>query len=404
MILMNMHTPEGLPATPGDMIRTPAELAECCKRLRKEKCFGFDTEFIGENTYLPIVCLIQVSTATQVDLIDPIAVHDLSELMNLIADPDVLKICHAGDQDLAIVYQMSKKVPANVMDTQILAGLVGIGYPLSYGRLVEYLCGITLDKAHTYSAWDRRPLTKAQFHYAVDDVRYLPRIYADISRQFDDLNRRHWAEQACAELCKTAGAPPNPQTTYLKIKTPRSMNPMQIAALRDLAVWREQAAFEHNIPARSFMPDNVLKEIARQLPTKIVNLERIADFPKRELKSYGAFIIHLIDKIKAASPQTYPELEPALNDFPDTRRFGDAMWAAAQAICLGQSVCTSLVASQNEIQLLADHIAAGQSLDKHPFFTGWRYECLGKKLLDFAQGRIALKLKCCNNRMNTQSL
>ena len=399
---MNVHTPEGLPATPGDMIRTPAELAECCARLKSEKCFGFDTEFIGENTYLPIVCLIQVSTATQVDLIDPIAINDMSPLMNLIADPKILKICHAGDQDLAIVYQIGKKAPANVMDTQILAGMVGIGYPLSYGRLVEYLCGVELEKAHTYSAWDRRPLTKAQFHYAVDDVRYLPRIYDAISRQLDQLNRRHWAVEACSELCKSAGTPPDPQSVYLKIKAPRSMNTMQIAALRDLAAWREQAAFEHNIPARSFMPDSVIKEIARQLPTKITNLSRIAEFPKHELNSYGAFIIHLIDKIKAALPETYPKLETPPDDHPDARSFGDALWAAAQAICLGQSVCTSLVASQNEIQLLADQIAAGDHLEKHPFFTGWRYECLGKKLLDFARGHNTLTLKCSNKRLTTE--
>jgi ribonuclease D len=396
---MNTHSSDGLPSTPGDMIRTPAELADCCSRLAKEKCFGFDTEFIGENTYLPIVCLIQVATPSHVDLIDPLAVHDLTPLMKLLADPDIMKICHAGEQDLAIVYQLGKEPPANVMDTQVLAGMIGIGYPLSYGRLVEYLCGIALEKAHTYSAWDRRPLTKAQFHYAVDDVRYLPSIYDAIDRKLTGLNRRHWAQQACAELCQSAGTPPDPQKAYLKIKTPRSMNPMQIAVLRDLAAWREQAAFEHNVPARSFIPDSVIKEIARQLPTKKNNLERIEDFPGHELKSYGDFIIHLVDKIKAASPQTYPHPSLAPDDHPDARAFGDALWVAAQAICLGQSVCTPLVASQNDIQLLADGIASGKKLDGHEFFSGWRYECLGQKLLDFAQGRSDLTLKCDGWRM-----
>src|ERR1035437_1444216 len=115
-----------LPRSPKGLVNTPAALAEVCNHLGAAKVFGFDTEFIGESSYRPVLCLVQVSTDERVELIDPMALEDLGPFWDLLADPAVEKICHAGDQDLAIAWQLGRQKPQNVFDCQIGAGLVGI--------------------------------------------------------------------------------------------------------------------------------------------------------------------------------------------------------------------------------------------------------------------------------------
>ena len=56
--------------------------------------------------------------------VDPLAVGDLSPLDDLLFDPSVLKVVHAGWQDLKIAHQRTGRVPFPVFDTQIAAYLL----------------------------------------------------------------------------------------------------------------------------------------------------------------------------------------------------------------------------------------------------------------------------------------
>ncbi len=391
-----------LPKAPAGLITDAAELSELCADLRTAGAFGLDTEFIGETSYIPVLCLIQVSTAKRVALIDPQAPLDLAPLLEIIADPAVVKICHAGQQDLEILHHLGGRIPQNIFDTQIIAGQLGVGYPLSYGKLVNYYCGVDLDKAHTYSDWSRRPLSPAQFEYAVDDVRYLPMIHACIARRLDETARWDWAKSACDELCLSATAPVQPRELYRRIKTARSMQPVQLAVLRELAAWREQLAFEHNMPARSLLPDNVIRDIAKLMPQHLRQFNQIKDFPRPEIKSYGPVILDMIESMRTLPESACPRPDPEPLDSLESRVFGESVWAAAQCVCLGQSVCTGVVTSQNHVLLLADAVFTNSPLDQHLLMRGWRKQCLGGTLAEFARGAKRLKLDFQNRRLQTE--
>ena len=393
-----MHNVKSLKkeSTHGMLLSSNAELVALCDRLKSAGAFGIDTEFIGETSYTPILCLIQISIGAEVELVDPMAIDDLSPLLNLISDPAILKMCHAGEQDLAILAQRSGSRPANVIDTQVLAGLIGLGYPLSYAKLVEYFCAVSLAKAHTYSAWDRRPLSHAQHEYAIDDVKYLSAIYAAISDRLDSLNRRPWAVAACEERCDAAARPPDPQLAYIKIKAPRSLNSLQLAVLRELCAWREQLAYEHDLPARTMLPDNVLRDIAKQLPTRAAQLNNIKEFPQRELASYAEFIVSLVARLKDQPASTYPPAADEIDETPDARVFGETAWALAQTICISGHVSTALVASQADVLELAQQLRAGKTIADHKLASGWRYECLGKTLLECLTAEQSITLRCRN--------
>ena len=161
------------------------ELSELLESLRKAGSFAYDSEFIGELTYLPRLCLIQAASSTRIALIDPLADLDIRPFWELVADPSIEKVVHAGLQDVEPVFRALGKPPANLFDTQIAAGFAGVGYPLSLSKLVMAFVGAKLGKGLTFSHWDQRPLTDHQLRYAADDVRYLPAARHEIGKRLD---------------------------------------------------------------------------------------------------------------------------------------------------------------------------------------------------------------------------
>ena len=400
---MEGSLPDQLPLVPKHLIDTPAEFHKVCDHLAAGDAFGFDTEFIGEFTYQPVLCLIQVATRDRVELIDSMAIQDLSPLWKLVANPKILKICHAGEQDLAIAFGQGGLAPANVMDTQMLAGLIGMGYPLAYWKLAEEFAGISLAKAHTYSAWNRRPLTGPQFEYAVDDVRYLLKIYDRLDAELGRLNRRSWARAACQELTAAAAVKPDAQKAYLKIKAAKSYTAENLAVLRALAAWREQVAFEHNLPARSLLADEVLRDIAKNPPARLASLTKIKNFPPVDLASYGPTILELIRQVRSSPPDTWPVPPEPGDDSPRCKLYADMLWSITQVLCLGQALSTAAVTSQAELVQLAQALYERKDLGHIDILRGWRLECIGRRLLEFAAGNTNLVLSCRQQRLEIEA-
>src|SRR5258708_6236112 len=119
------------------VITTLDALDDCCGRLAQSKVFGFDTEFVGETSYHPELCLIQVATDDTLYLIDPFAFESLDAFWNVVVHPDHLVVVHAGREEIRLCQLASGKAPGNVFDLQIAAGLVGLTYPIGHGNLVE---------------------------------------------------------------------------------------------------------------------------------------------------------------------------------------------------------------------------------------------------------------------------
>jgi ribonuclease D len=391
-----------LPRPPQGLINTPAGLAEVCTHLGAAQVFGFDTEFIGESSYRPLLCLVQVATDERVELIDPTALEDLGPFWDLLADPAVEKICHAGDQDLALAWQLGRKQPQNVFDCQIGAGLVGLKYPVAYWRLVEMVAGIALGKTDTYSAWDQRPLSRSQFTYAVDDVRYLPEIHRVLRERMTALGHMEWLREACDELCVKAATDADPQMIFAKMKGVSRLKPRQLAVLRELTVLREQLAWERDVTARGMLKDETLLDLALRGPETEAGLAAIKSLPRKDIASCGDQIIAAIQRGKAVPPNEHPERPFTPEDSTETQRLMEIMFAASQVICLGQAVWPSLVTSRAEIEGLARLVSQGDDLSCHALMNGWKRECLGAPLVEFVRGKTDVTLSVTPERMFAQ--
>jgi ribonuclease D len=374
------------------MIETTSALEAFCEHVREVGRFAFDTEFIGESSYQPLLCLVQVGTVDRVELIDPFAVENLGPLWEIIADPGIETICHAGDQDFAIVWQRSKRKPAAIFDAQIGAGVTGLGYPLAYWRLVELFCGVELDKAHTYSAWNQRPLSREQFKYAVDDVRYLMVIRDGLHEKMEAAGHTAWMREACDDLATAAAVDLDPRKVFLKIKGANTLDGLQLSVLREVTAVREQMAFENDVPARTMLKDEALMDIAVRMPKRESDLLAIRSIPRNELVSYGGQILQAIERGRHVPVDQRPSLPPPPDDSLEIKRLAEQLSAAAHVICMGQSVTPALVMSQAQTLGFARRLMGGRTVEDHPFMMGWVKECLGKPLLAFFEGRLKLEV------------
>ena len=143
------------------LITETDELRALVDRLLKHPFVAVDTEFMRENTYWPDLCLIQVASSEEAAAIDPKADIDLKPLLDLfVNNEEVLKVFHAGGQDLEIIHNLTSKVPHPLFDTQIAAMALGHGEQVGYSNLIESLLGHSLDKGARFTDWGRRPLDK----------------------------------------------------------------------------------------------------------------------------------------------------------------------------------------------------------------------------------------------------
>jgi ribonuclease D len=381
-----------VPRGEANIIETSDGLARLIERLRSAGRFAYDSEFIGELTYFPKLCLIQAASQDEVALIDPLADLSLEPFWELLADGSVEKIVHAGQQDIEPVIRHLGRPAANVFDTQISAGFAGLPYPVSLSKLVLEVAEARLGKGLTFSHWDRRPLSEIQLRYAADDVRYLPLVRERLGQWLTRLGHEGWAAEECAGTCDMSRFRFDPATQYLRVRGASSLGPRNLAVLRELTIWRDTAARAHDVPPRTFLRDEVMLDLARTPVRSIEKLNRVRGLPRPVEHAHGAQIVEMTVRALALPPEALPaprEAEPT----PREKFAAEALWAAAQCLCAGRSVDPSLASDRQEVGEFAALFRSNGDLSQHRLMQGWRKAALGDDLLALLQGRSSLTLK-----------
>ena len=383
------------------LIGTQEALGELIDHLRASGSFAYDSEFIGELTYHPKLCLIQVASSQRVALIDPLAGLDLRPFWELLADPAVEKIVHAGQQDVEPVVRHLDRPAANVFDTQIAAGFVALPYPVSLSKLVQELTGVRLGKGLTLTHWDQRPLSSLQLRYAADDVRYLPLVRAEIGARLEALGHTAWARQECDAQCDPALYRFDARTQYLRVRGAGSLQPRNLAVLRELTVWRDGAARAENLPPRAFLKDEILTDLARSPVKTPDKFDRVRGLPRPVEREHGAAIIAATQRALGLPAGDLPEARSDSELGPTERFRSDALWAAAQALCAGQQVDPALVASRQDLGEFYRAATRGEDLSALRCMRGWRKAVLGEPLLRLMGGSLRAAMRWENDLLVT---
>ena len=372
-----------------EIVSTPEELAACCNYLASCPRLGFDTEFVGEDTYHPSLCLVQVATSERLFLIDPLTAGPLDAFWKLLLDPERVVVVHAGREEVRLCRLWTGAVPANLVDLQLAAGLVGLPYPLGHGGLVGQVVGVHLSKGETLTEWRKRPLTPAQIRYAFDDVRYLLPAWLKLSAKLEKLGRLEWAREEFARLT-IAAAPEEPDTErWRKLRGLGSLDRRRLAAVRELFRWREEMAERTNRPARVFLRDDLIIEIARRNPLRDRDLQVVRGLAHRDL---GA-ILEAVARARALPPDQLPAAIDREQDPPQLIWLANVLNAVLGDLCNRRELAANLVASNNDVRLLVRAVLARTPLPEDSILThGWRAAHVLPDLLAVLEGRRSLRI------------
>jgi len=374
-----------MPAPP---ITDTARLAEFCARLSGAAYITVDTEFMRENTFWPVLCLVQVAGPDDAAAVDALADGiDLAPLYELLADARVLKVFHAGRQDLEIFHHRMGKVPAPVFDTQLAAMVCGFGDQISYENLLARTIGVTVDKASRFTDWSRRPLTDRQLEYALADVTHLRPVYEQLAARMKGTGRDHWLDEEMAVLTAPATYRADPEEAWRRIKGRGGKGKRFFAILVELAAWREREAQRRDIPRNRILRDEAIMEIASHAPRKTESLSHVRGIsPKMAAGPIGQGILQAIEDgiaRPAHSLPTPPERPERLP--PGLGPLTDLLKVLLKLNCERQNVATRLVASGDDLE----RIAADDDADV-PALNGWRREIFGEQALALKHGKLAL--------------
>ncbi len=367
------------------------ELEQLCEKLAESGSFSLDTEFVRERTFYIQLGIVQVAANGVEAVIDPQAVDSLEPLYELVTDPSVEKIVHAGEQDFAALYEKGEIVPTNVFDTQIAAALVGYGDQISYAKLVAKVTGVQLSKLETLTDWTARPLTQAQIDYSLEDVRYLAKIREHLGERLDALGRSGWELEECARLeSAEAYRPLEPLEYYKRLKT-GGLNGGSLGVLREVAAWREATARSRNIPRGWVIRDQSVLEIARRKPSTIKSLKQIRSLKPHQIGKEGESIIAAVARGEQ-NPINEPTSDNAKNKMPpqvdSIARLLEA-WLYARAT--EAEIAPSMLATRIDLKsLAAGHYRS--ELPSLPLLEGWRRELVGQDFLDILDGKKSLHI------------
>lgn len=354
------------------LVTTPQGLARTVSLLRDAGRFGFDTEFIGEQSYFPVLCLVQAATADKVFVIDAMSRDlDLTPFWELVADPTIEKIVHAGLQDLEPATRYTGKPPANIFDTQIAAAFAGYTYPVGLARLVQSLISVDLGKGLKFSQWDRRPLSQVQIRYAASDVRFLLKLHHELESKLQALGNLESAIEECGSLCDLSLYRFDPEVQYQRVRGAGPLRPRELGILRELVTWRDEQARHHDLPPRTLLPDAVLVQMARTPVTDHEGLRQIAGLPRPVASQHGDELIQAMQQGLKADAAKLPA-QMRVKETPEEKQAIVALWQAMETTATQKQIDVSMICSKAELGDTCKQLARGNMPMQSRLFAGWR--------------------------------
>ena len=357
------------------------------ERARSSSVLAIDTEFLREKTYYAKLCLLQLATDDEAVIVDPFEVDDLGVLEPLLADEGIVKLFHAGGQDLEIILREVVVIPRPVFDTQVAAALLGYTQQIGYAALVHAECGVSLKKIDSFTDWSRRPLSDSQREYAADDVVYLPRLYASMRAALEEKGRLSWLDRDFEELCDPARYAPRERERFRRLKRASQLSRRQLSAAREFAAWREAEAQRRDVPRKWIVTDEQVVEACKREARTIDELFMVRGMRERLCTKDARTVVALMAKGLDAPEDTWPDIDKGSKSERNVDAELDLMCAVVRLRAKENDVAFQTLASHDDLARLA----RGHN-DDVDLLRGWRRALVGEELLDLLEGRLSLRL------------
>jgi ribonuclease D len=372
------------------VVTTDSALAEVCEVLAAADAFAFDTEFVGEDSYEPEICLVQVATGDYCAVLDPLAGVDLSPFWRFLAGTTQQVIVHAGAEDVAVCARRTGKLPKDIFDCQVAAGFVGFDYPISLSRLARASVGVMLRKSQTLTDWRRRPLSQEQIRYAAGDVLHLPEICRALTDRLAKLGRLDWAKEECARVCALATATTETGQKLRRLRGTGGLSPRQLTIVDALLAEREQLAEQYDRPPRAVLRDHLLVEIARHSLTDSQKIKTL-----RGINLSAAAIRRLAEAVARAGEAGLSRKRPPPpdEDTPQEQLLLALITAVVRDYAGREGVSYSLLAAKSDLRAFIQTYTRSQKPELPILLkTGWRKAAIGGLLHQVLSGSCRIRI------------
>lgn len=364
-------------------------VTELAEAARREGRLGLDTEFVSERRYKPLLCLVQIVVGERIEILDPLGDLDPKPLADVLADPEIEIVLHAGRQDVALLKRSWETELRNIFDTQVAAGFAGYGAQSGYDSLVRSLLGVSAKGTEGFSRWDRRPLTREQIEYARADVEHLLPMADALEEKLRASGRLEWAREECRALERASDDRP-PEEQFARLPRVRRLSKRQRAVALTVVAWRQGVAQQIDRPPSSILPDHVLVEVARRQPADRRGLEEVRGMPGQTLQRWQRELLDAVARGKEApDAPDLPDIEPGDSSDAPLIALGQAL---VRQRAMEAKVAVDLVSTQSDIAAVVGALRRDNGLPDVRTLQGWRRELVGEELVKLLRGECVVRV------------
>jgi ribonuclease D len=389
----------------GGLISTADGIADLAAALKGQPIISFDTEFIRENTFYPIVEIIQVATETDSWLVDAQAFkrgfkqgptggydHAIDPLLEIFKDKSILKVVHAAQGDQECLYTSYAMVAEPIIDTSVAASLCGYGDNIGLGKLLKSALDVTIKKGHARTNWSVRPLPEQLIEYAHADVEHLVELGKQLLAKLDEQGRKQWALELSAKYNEVALYEVDLEGMTQKLARGGRLDRKGYAALLELVKWRETRVRHLNLPRRWVADDAVLVDIAQVKPKTIDHLGSFRGLNKGELKSSGELILAALRKASEDDSQvTLPHFQRTESPSNEESQVLDLLKCYIGILADEHRIAAKHLSTVAQlVPLLRNKITSPEDLAKTGVLSGEATKLIGPDLIAFLEGKKAL--------------
>jgi ribonuclease D len=373
-------------------ITTDSQLRDYCSELAQSPSIAFDTEFVSEHTYRPVLCLVQVASGGRLAVIDALAIADMKPFWDAILGQGHEIVVHAGRGEMEFCLQAVGQMPERLFDVQLAAGLAGIEYPAGFGVLVSKILGQSSQKHETRTDWQRRPLSKRQIEYALEDALHLHPLRDKLYERLSELGRLGWLEEEMADWKDDLNRAVM-QDRWRRVSGNTGLDARSLAVVRELWKWRDAEAQRRDQPPRRVLRDDLIIELARRQTADVKRIRAVRGMERGDLLRRVGDIAAAIQFALALPEEQCPPRaprEPSLQ----LSVLGQFLFAALGSICRQAQLAPNLVGSPNDIrELVAYRTNHGNETRRPPRLArGWREQFVGHLFDDLLAGNVSIRI------------
>lgn len=346
------------------MIADAAGLAELIDRLAPLSQIALDTEADSLHSYFEKMCLIQISTAHENCLVDPLAGMPLQPLYDVLAGKRL--VLHGADYDLRLLHRSGNFAVTDIFDTMIASRLSGYK-ELGLAALVARHFDVKLSKASQKANWALRPLSNQMLEYAMSDTKYLLPLAAILEAELRRLHRWDWFIESRDRLIASAREPrERDETQAWRISGSAALGPRAQSILRVLWYWRDGEAKAWDRPPFHVMNNEEVVRIAEKADRgEPYSTLRMSSRRRKSFEVVMALAQHIPEKewpvtTRIRRPRPIRE---------QTERF-DSLKKIRDKVAVELDLDPAIIAPRNALEAVSLDLAT-------PVLMGWQRELLG---------------------------